>query len=545
MASKNFFILTNDKLKGMGPSLADLLTALAQPSAYPYRVDAVEVRQTHISLVFLAGEHVYKIKKPVQLGFLDFSSLEKRKHFCEEEVRLNRRLAPDVYLDVVPVTKHDGTFHFERQGPALEWAVKMRRLPQKATLENWVERGEADPALLESLAQRLAHFYAGTPANSATAAFGRFDVVARNLRENFEQTASHVGGTVQAEVYERVRRLTERALVAQRDLIESRAARGVPRDTHGDLHLDHVYAFPERPPPDNWVIVDCIEFNERFRYADPLADIAFLAMDLEFHHRRELAREFVDAYLNAAGDAEGRSLLPLYASYRALVRAKVEGMELAEPEISTAEKAAAQERAAAHWLLSLGELEEQGRRPCLVLVGGLPGTGKSTLARALSQGEALSLLRSDVIRKELAGLAPHQSARSDFNHGIYDPAWTVQTYSEIVRRARDLLLAGGRVLVDAGMRTNEQRAVFFQLGRQLAVPVVFLACRADPAVVRTRLSQRAGDASDADWSVYKKLTWEGLAAAPGQGIEEIDTSGAVEKSLAQARTVLRKHHLAE
>ena len=173
----------------------------------------------------------------------------------------------------------------------------------------------------------------------------------------------------------------------------------MPRDTHGDLHLDHVYLFPDRAPPADLVIIDCIEFNERFRFADPVADMAFLVMDLAFHGRRDLARAFADAYFRASGDEEGRALLPFYTAYRAAVRGKVEGMELAEREVPEAERAAALVRARAHWLLALGELEEPGRRPCLVLVGGLPGTGKSTLARGLAEQAGFTVIRSDLVRR--------------------------------------------------------------------------------------------------------------------------------------------------
>ncbi len=325
---------------------------------FQYPVGVVAVRQTHISVVFLAGPYVYKIKKPVNLGYLDFTTLESRRHFCEEEVRLNRRLAPTVYLGVVPVTRTATRMEFEGQGETVEWAVKMARLPEEATLEQRVNRGEIDPASLENLAQRIAQFHRDAEAGSHISEFGRFETVARNVRENIEQSADHVGVTLSRTVFERLSELTEEALIRHRPRIEARAERGVPRDTHGDLHLDHVYLFPERQPPADLVVIDCIEFNERFRYADPVADMAFLVMDLAFHERKDLACAFADAYFNATNDAEGRELLPLYSSYRAAVRGKVEGLELQEKEIPAIERAAALLRARRHWLLALSELEE-------------------------------------------------------------------------------------------------------------------------------------------------------------------------------------------
>src|SRR5262245_52418780 len=451
----------------MAISPTNLLAALSQPAAFPISVDAVEVHQTHISMVFLAGKFAYKVKKPVQLGFLDFSTLERRRHFCEEEVRLNRRLAPQVYLGVVPVTRQGDGLRFEGNGPAVEWVVKMRRLPPEATLESRLASDGDPPFPLEALAEKLARFHAGAASGEEVAALGRFDVVARNLRENFEQTKSHIGLTVDAAVYDRVHRLTEAALERQRPLIEARAARGVPRDTHGDLHLDHVYWFPEQPAPDDWAIIDCIEFNERFRYADPMSDVAFLAMDLSFHGRRDLSRAWVEAYAGASGDHEGPALLPLYTAYRAVVRAKVEGMELAEPEIPEDERRLARERAQAHWLLALAELEEPRRRPGLLLVAGLAGAGKSTLAQALGHAADFEVLRSDIIRKELAGLAPEQSGRATFGTGIYTADWTERTYREIEKRAAGLLAQGRRVLVDASFRSDLRRRRFFELAQRL------------------------------------------------------------------------------
>src|SRR5262249_54703684 len=215
--------------------LSQLIQALSRPDAYPDRVEKLEVRQTHISLVFLAGEYVYKLKKPVNFGFLDFSTLDKRRHFCEEEVRLNRRLAPTVYLGVVPVTRGGDGLRLGGEGEVVEWAVKMRRLPEEATLQQRLRRGELGVAEVEALARRLAAFHAAARSDEHVSSFGRFEVVARNAHENFEQSAGQQGVTVDTVVFARLQTLTTSALDRLHPLIDCRAARGVPRDTHGDL----------------------------------------------------------------------------------------------------------------------------------------------------------------------------------------------------------------------------------------------------------------------------------------------------------------------
>jgi aminoglycoside phosphotransferase family enzyme/predicted kinase len=514
--------------------LSSLIDALSRPAAYPHPAADVQVRHTHISVVFLAGPYAYKVKKPVQLGFVDFSTPERRRHFCEAEVRLNRRLAPAVYHGVVPITRDGQAVRVGGRGEVIEWAVQMERLPEEATLQQRLLRGEVTPAVAEVLARRVAAFHAALPAGADAHGFGGFEAVARNARENFTQAAPLVGTTVSPAVHERLARRTDRELDRLRSLIESRATRGVPRDTHGDLRLDHVYLFPDRPPPADLVIVDCIEFDDRFRFADPVADMAFLAMDLHFHGRRDLARAFADAYFRAAGDAEGSALLPLYAAYRAAVRGKVEGMQLAEREVPEAEREAARVRARAHWLLALGLLEEPARRPALVLVAGLPGTGKSTLARGLAERAGFDILRSDVVRKELAGGLTGEA--------LYTPKWGRRTYAECLRRAEALLFEGRRVLVDANFRREEQRRLFLDRAGRWAVPALLLLCRADPAEIRERLARRHGDASDADWSVFAKLAaeWEESGAATRPWCREVVTTGAREQALAGGLGALRE-----
>jgi aminoglycoside phosphotransferase family enzyme/predicted kinase len=511
-----------------------LIDGLSHPTAYSHPAAPVEIRHTHISVVFLAGPYAYKVKKPVDFGFLDFREPGQRKFFCEEEVRLNRRLAPEVYLGVVPVTWDGATLRMDGAGEAVEWAVKMQRLPEGMTLQARLGRGEGTPALVEELARRLASFHAAGRSDERVAAWARFEPVAANARDNFAQSADQVGCTVSQRVFERLRLLTEEALARLRPLIAARAERGVPRDAHGDLHLDHVYYLPERQPPGDLVIVDCIEFAERFRCADPVADIAFLVMDFRFHGREELAAIFVDAYFRAAADEEGRFLLPFYSAYRAAVRGKVEGLKTAEREVPAEERERARTRARAHWLLALSELEEPARRPCLVVVAGLQGTGKSTLGRGLAAHAGLQVIRSDVVRKELAGA-------SVLAETLYTPEWTERTYAECLRRAEALLFDGERVLLDATFREEAHRARFLEAGRRWAVPVLFLLCRADPEIIRGRLAGRRNDVSDADWAVYEEAArrWETPGPETRRMLHEISANGTPEETLEKGLAQLR------
>ena len=404
--------------------LAELIDGLSDPAAFPFEVEQVEVRHTHISVVFLAGSVVYKIKKPVDLGFLDFSSLASRHHFCQEEVRLNRRLAPGVYRGVVPVTRRGTGLALEGTGEPLEWAVKMERLPDEATLEERLAHGAVGEEIVADLAGRIAAFHRQAERGERIAACGRFDVVAANARENFTQSGSQIGLAISRPVFERLQALTEETLARERALIESRAARGVPCDTHGDLRLDHVYLLEDRPPPGDVVVIDCIEFNEQFRYADPVADMAFLLMGFKHARRHDLARVFAATYFRASGDDEGRALVPLYTAYRAAVRGKVDGVKASESEVPAAERQAALVKARGHWLLGLGELERPARRPGMVLVSGLPGSGKSTLAAQLAEHAGFVVIRSDVVRKELASAAGVAFGRRRSERAFIRPSGT-------------------------------------------------------------------------------------------------------------------------
>lgn len=524
-----------------------LIEALSSPLAYPDPADAVEVRQTHISAVFLAGEFVYKVKKPVSLGFLDFSTLDKRKHFCEEEVRLNRRLAPEVYLGVVRIMRTSGGCQFEGEGAPVEWAVKMRRLPDDATFLEQLRHGTIGAENVEALARRIADFHRGTESQPRDEEAGGFERVSQDVLDVFARSALHVGNTVHEQVYARTKLLTERTLADLHELIEQRFMQRKIRDCHGDLHLDHVYYFPERLPPADLVIIDCIEFNERFRLIDPIADMAFLTMDFAFYGRRDLAWAFAEAYFLASGDDEGRPLVPLYTAYRACVRAMVDGVLLTEKETETTDRNKARQRAQAHWLLALTELEAPSRKPCLLLIAGLPGSGKSTVARGLAERTGFSVIRSDVVRKELAGVPITNPTDDETRSKIYSVEWNEMTYSECLRRASELLFEGKRVVVDATFREERHRKTFLDAAVRWGVPGLLLHCHADPKIIRSRLDARAGDASDADWSVYLEMAqrWEAVAGTTERSRATISTEGGVDQAICSALDILRNEGLAD
>ena len=525
-------------------NVTELIAELSDPRVYAHDVETVETRQTHISVVFLAGEWVYKIRKAVKLPFLDFSSLEQRRADCEREVELNRRLAPYIYLGTVPITARAGRLEMEGSGVVVEWAVKMRRLPDTATLKHRLLQNDLGVETMNLLGGRLAEFHLRPSSGPHIVAFARFDAVRRNVMDNFQWESNEKDAHSRRVSLERLVELTRQRLETLRPLIEWRAEHGVPRDTHGDLRLDHVYLFPDRTPPDDLCIIDCIEFNDGFRFADPVSDIAFLIMDLKFHGRRDLARTLIEAYFDATADTKGRQLLPLYVSYRAAVRAKVNSLTATDPEIPQDDRQLAADHARAHWMLALSELQDPQSRPCLIVVSGLPGTGKTTLARRLAADAKCHVIRTDIVRKELAGIPELSPGGAAVRSGIYSDSWTRRTYTECVNRTMALLQQGERVLVDGTFSCEEHRLQFLDAANRVAVPFLLLNCQADSQLIRQRLAARRGDASDADWRIYLAVAenWEPAGKVTSRYTRMIDTD-QYERATILATDVLRAEEL--
>lgn len=352
-----------------------LVQGLLRPEAYPHRPRRVRLVETHISYVFLAGPYAYKVKKPVDFGFLDYSTLEKRRHFCEEEVRLNRELCPDTHLGVVPITRTADGFAVGGDGEAVEYAVLMRRLPEARMLDRLVRRGRVDPEVLVRLARRVAAFHAGSARGPEIDRFGGLETVRFNWEENFAQTAPYVDRTVPRRWYEGIRRYVEGFLRDSAELFRKRVAEGRIRDCHGDLRAESICV------EDGICIFDRIEFNARFRYGDVASEVAFLAMDLDALGRPDLGYVFAEAYIAASGDRELRRLLPFYQCYRAYVRGKVTGFRL--DQVGTERERRRVRRLARRYFRLAWDYARAPQRPAVVVLTGAPPEAGLRLARGL------------------------------------------------------------------------------------------------------------------------------------------------------------------
>lgn len=478
-------------------TLPPLIEAMRDPGFYPSRPAAVELVQTHISYVFLLGSRVYKVKKPVRFAFLDFSTLERRRHFCHEEVRLNRRLARGVYLGVRAIVARDGGFALavEDAPDAVEYAVEMRRLPADRVLVQLLERGAATPELIERIAEHLVAFHAAADAGPAIAAAGDPGAVARLMDDDFAEVAALHGDTISAADDRAIQDWCHAQLRRHDPLLRRRQSEGRVRDGHGDLHAEHIYCLDEGVLQ----IVDCIEFNPAFRHRDVAADLAFLAMDLEYRGHPALAARLVATYAARSGDAELPALVPLFACHRAYIRGKVDSLKSREAEVDAADRAAARDSAIRHFALARRYTWSDVR--VLVVVGGLSGSGKSTVAAALAERTGLVHVNSDLVRKRLAGVAPTHRGGAE----LYTSERSAATYAAMYAAAAEALAAGRGVILDATFQRRAHRDQAAAVGAAAGVEVLFVECRADDAVIRERLAHRAArddDPSDADWQVY-------------------------------------------
>ena len=477
-----------------GDSFSLAVAAMREGSFYSPPAAAVEVRETHASVIFLAGDRAYKLKKPVRMPFLDYSTLERRRRLCEEEVRLNARFAPDVYLGVRAVTDTDGRLALAAPDApaAIEYVVVMRRIDEDATLERLVLRGAVDTALAERVGEAVADMH--MRAGRAPAGYWSRDYLAARLRENFETTEPDVGVLLDRLTNDSVRRFSEAFLRGRAALLDRRAAAGMVRDVHGDLRAEHVVVEPA-----GLTVIDCVEFDDRLRRIDVAADLAFLTMDLERLGAPALATAAERAYVARTGDRELHAVLPFYACYRAWVRAKVTALRLRQ--LGPGDEARAPLVDGARALFGLAQrLVWRARLPLVLVVCGVGGSGKSTLAAALHERSGLPHLSSDRVRKELAGVPFDRPAPER----AYDPAHTDRTYAELAARAASSVGAHGGAIVDATFTARPHRAALARRLDPSGAAILWIECTAPRHVLERRgaaREDRPERGSDATWQV--------------------------------------------
>ena len=518
--------------------LPDLIRALLSPAAYDHAVDApIELIQTHISYVLLAGAYAYKIKKPVDLGFLDYSTLDKRRHMCEEEVRLNRRLCHDAYLGVAAIARQpDGAVRVDGDGEIVEYAVKMRRIPADRMMPALLDRGAAGAKEMQALARLLAEFHLRAPSDARIAAYGSIDAIRANCDENFAQLGAGLGRTVSPGEIEELREYIVSTLARRARLFDRRAAEGRVRDCHGDLRADSVVIHEDGAI----CVMDCIEFSDRIRYGDVASDMAFLAMDLDVRGRRDLSDELIGAYIGATRDETLPLVLTFYKCYRAVVRAKVETILMQETAIPPEQRDAAKKRA--HTYVALALEYARGRRaPSLVVMVGLTGSGKSYVANAVAGRAGFAVVSSDAVRDEITARGASATA---YGADRYADAARAAVYDAMRARAAAYLSEGESVVLDATHIARAERRRAYELAREAGAHLVVVEVRSDEAHTREHFAVRESDAtaaSEGRWEIYlaQRDAFEPLDELPVRArLVAVDGSAALASNVEQVLPAL-------
>lgn len=478
---------------------ANLLARLREPDCYPGQPASVELRQTHMSVVCLAGDRVYKLKKPVKFSFADFSTQGAREKFCREELRLNRRLCPDMYLDVVPLRRTaDGSWSFrEDKGEIVDHAVLMRRLPEERQMDRLLENNAVTESQVAEVARIMARFHRDSKIEQEAQEAGSPENQREAILDNFTATGPFADEVFDGELLEAVKARALTDLERFMPLLEKRVHRGCVVEGHGDLHARNICL---TDPP---TVFDCLEFSREFRCGDVAVENAFLVMDLIYRGKPDLARVYLDTYIEETGDEEQRRLMPLFVSYRAMVRAKVAALTTADEDIDDKERRRA--RDAARHYLQLAATASLTSEPLLLIFFGLPAAGKSTLSRALSQRSGWPAYSSDSIRKELAGTDPNERLPQHF----YRPDFSRRVYDTLIERACQRI-GKSPVIADANFPTKKRRSQIARAAIERGGRPVFIWINADESVIVKRLERRVEGGedthgSDADLDVYRKL----------------------------------------
>jgi hypothetical protein len=559
---------------------------MMNPSLYGKGVKQVRMLQTHTSWVFLTGTNAYKVKKPVNFGFLDYTALSARRFFCAEEFRLNQILSPDIYVEVLPITEANGrlrlggrpspksgvrssAFGVRNSDRVVDYCLAMKELPQDRIMTEQLKRDGVTYEHIDQIARSIADFHARAERGREISQYGSSEIIRLNWDENFAQTMEFRGKTITHREFDETKSAVERFIVENRKLFQRRRTGGFVRRCHGDLHSRNIFILGEGCPlesPTSKVqspkssdsdvrIFDCIEFNPRFSCSDVASEIAFMAMDLDYSGRKDLADFFVERYLVHTGDTGLLRLLNFYKCYRAYVRGKVTSFTLNDPGVGVADKAKARKTAKKYFELSHRYALSLTSRPKLVVMIGLPGVGKTYVARRLAERIDAFHLLSDSIRKQLLGMPVGRRRFDGYGKGIYKGNIGKRTYDEMMRRAQVFLLAGYSVITDATFLHEDSRDRARKVAAKVGAPVLFVFADCPERIVRARLRRRTTEYSfsDADFEVYLAMKSRfskpqassfklqarksGLRLA-ACGFVRIDTSQPLKRSLAKIERAL-------
>lgn len=500
-----------------------LIETMKKPDFYSHHPAKIEVIETHISYVFIAGDFVYKVKKPVKFDFLDFTTLEKRKFYCEEEVRLNRRLAPDTYLDVVTISLDGrGNVKLGQGVEVIDYAVLMKKLPADRMLKTLFYQGLADEKTMDNLAKKIAVFHQDALTGGHIDEMGNIENIRHNSEENFSETLDYINITIPEYQYKLIKDYMERFLAKNKALFEKRVTDHKIRDCHGDLHLDHICIV------DEIIIFDCIEFNERFRYGDIAEDVAFLTMDIDFNGYNKYADAFINSYIRFSGDTDLTALLNFYRCHYAYVRGKVTSFRLDEEKLQENERAQIIETAIKYFDLAYTYATHLDK-PVLILTAGLMGSGKSYQARKLAGRLGADIIRTDILRKELFDMKPTERRYEDFGKGIYSDDISRLIYDKTYELAAQKIHQGKPVIIDASFKKRRERQKAMEMAKKLGIRFYILECVCPDEITRQRLQKRVREndnASDGRWELFRrqKNDFDVINEIPSDCYLKIDTS---------------------
>jgi uncharacterized protein len=496
--------------------LPTLIEHMLTPEFYPHPVQMpIQLMQTHASYVLMTGDFVYKLKKPVNFGFLDYSTVAKRQHFCREEIRLNQRGAKELYLAVVSISRQGDRHQFGDNGEIVDYAVKMVQFPQASLLSNLFESGEIQIGDIEEMGRVVADFHAQAQTNEYISSFGTIGRIKESIDDNYYQTEKYIGRAQAPQQFTETKAYTDRFLSEHGGLFLDRINGGFIRECHGDLHLRNICRWQGKT-----LLFDCIEFNEPFRFVDTMYDVAFAVMDLEARCRRDLANRFLNTYAEQTGDWAGLQVLPMYLSRQAYVRAKVTSFLLDDPQVTSADRAAAAQTAGDYYRQAWEYTRD--RQGKLIMLAGLSGSGKSTLGKRIAGKLGGVHLRSDAVRKHLGGIP--LSSKGDAN--LYTPAMTERTYGRLLELGGKLAAQGWTVILDTKYDLQLLRAAVVDFAGDRGLPLQIIHCTAPVDVLRDRLIRRTGDIADAtvDLLASQQAAWEDFTPADGGDVRTVDTT---------------------